>query len=140
MLAQGFLNPVEEAHAKLQEQVAKFLASRSKLLRLQKHASAQIQSDARGLYAVQVQLESDLQNRIMPMIDRMKSGSWALSDVLTIGNFTQMVIKQISDVDNLERKAGGLPSDTGISALTIAGIGVPALLVGGAVLYFVLRR
>lgn len=140
MLAQGFLNPVEEAHARLQEQVAKFLAGRSKLLRLQNHKSVQIQSDARGLYAVQVQLENDLQNRIMPMIDRMKSGSWALSDVLTVGNFTQMVIRHISDVDNLERRAGGVPADTGMSALTIAGIGVPVLLVGSVALYFMFRK
>lgn len=136
MLAQGFLNPVEEAHAKLQEQVGSFLSNRARLLRLRQHSSPSIQSEANGLYAVQLQLESELQSKILPMIDRMKSGSWAISDVIQIGSFTQAVIRQIRDVNSLESKASGVRYE----GFGITTLSVPAIIGAMALAYFLIRR
>lgn len=106
MLAQGFLSPIDTARAKLQEQIGNFLAGRAKLLRLQSNANLSIQGQARGLYAVQLALETRLQNEITPIMQKVSSGTWDMSDIITLTGFTITIIKQIGDVASLERQAG----------------------------------
>lgn len=133
MLAQGWLNPIETARARLQEQIGNFLAGRAKLLRLMDSSSLTVQGQARGLYAVQQALELRLQNEITPKLQSISAGVWTASDILTLGGFTIEIIKQINNVNNLERQVGVVPSsgmfdfDTstmviGVGALVVLGI------------------
>lgn len=130
MVADSPLSPIETARAKLQDQIGMFLSGRQKLVNLMRNPSLQIQGQARGLYAVQTQLETQLQNDIYPKLAAVQSGTWSVSDVITLGGFTATLMKQINDVSNLER-AGGGPSN-GFDAGTLA-IGIPVLIVVGLV-------
>lgn len=139
MLGQGFLSPIDTARAKLQEQIANFLAGRAKLMRLMNNPSLTIKGQAQGLYAIQVQLETQLQNDITPLIQKISQGVWEVSDVIKIGGFTGQIIKQINDVGRLEAQAGGTQQATFFDFQTMA-IGVPALIVLGLLGGFVLAR
>jgi hypothetical protein len=126
MVALGALSPIEEIRAKLQDQIGVFLSSRAKLSRLMGNPSLQIQGQAQGLYAVQTALETRLQNEIMPKIQAVSSGVWDMSDIITLGAFTTNMMKQVSDVNGLERAGGGV----GVSA----GVDMSTILLGGMML------
>lgn len=129
MLASGFLSPIESARAKLQEQIGLFLSGRAKLIRLMENPNLQIQGQARGLYAVQQQLETQLQNEIYPKIQEVTAGVWDMSDVINLTWFTTTLMGQISEVSKLERQAGGTAS-----VMDNIGFGIPTLAMGGGVL------
>lgn len=131
MRALGALSPIEDARAKLQEKIADFLAARARLSRLMSNPSLQIQGQAQGLYAVQVQLESQLQNEIMPKIQAVQSGTWSFSDLGTLGGFTMSMITQINDVNTLDAQAGGVTNTTPFIGLGTMALGVPLLIVAG---------
>lgn len=130
MLADGFLSPIETARAKLQEQIGFFLSSRAKLIRLMSHEQLGIQGQARGLYAIQTQLETRLQNEITPMLQKVSTGVWNSSDILTIGGFTYQLMRQIGAVNSLERQVGGAPASMfgmdNTTMITVIGVGVVA--------------
>lgn len=128
MVADSPLSPIETARAKLQDQIGMFLSGRQKLVNLMRNPSLQIQGQARGLYAVQTQLETQLQNDIYPKLAAVQSGTWSVSDVITLGGFTATLMKQINDVSNLERAGGGPSSGFDIDTLAI---GIPVLIVVG---------
>ena len=131
MVADGFLSPVDTARAKLQEQIGLFLSGRAKLMRLMENQSLSIQSQARGYYTVQTQLETRLQNEITPMLTKISNGVWDSSDLLTMAGFTYQLMNQISGVNSLERQAGGVPVsgmfDVDTSTLLIGAIVVGAV-------------
>lgn len=128
MLAQGFVSPVDTVRGRLQEQIGNFLQGRARLNRLMQAKSLTVQGQARGLYAVQASLEERLQNEITPKLQAISSGVWSASDLLLLGGFTGLIMKQINDVGNLERSAGvsGMPSGFGFD--------MPTMLIGGGVL------
>lgn len=128
MVALGALSPIEEARAKLQDQIGIFLSSRAKLSRLMGNPSLQIQGQAQGLYAIQTALEARLQNEIMPKIQAISTGVWDMSDIITLGGFTTSMMRQISDVNRLEQQGGGVVS-SGLDVQTVAigGVGLVAL-------------
>lgn len=132
MVALGALNPIEGARAKLQDQIGLFLSGRAKLIQLMKHPSLQIQGQAQGLYAIQTALETRLQNEIMPKIQAVSTGVWNTSDIITLGGFTANLMRQISDVNGLERAGGGVQASSGLDIQTVA-IGA-VVLVGVSVL------
>ena len=138
MVADSPLSPIETARAKLQDQIGMFLSGRQKLMNLMNNPNLQIQGQARGLYAVQTQLELQLQNEIYPKIQAISTGTWSVSDVITLGGFTATIMKQINDVNNLERAGGGGQS-RGFDLNTMA-IAIPALIVVGLLGGFVLAR
>lgn len=138
MNALGALSPIETARAALQEKIADFLAARSRLINLQKNPSLQIQGQARVLYAAQLQLEDRLYNEIMPKIQKVQSGTWDFSDIATLGGFTGLLVQQINHVNGLDRQAGN--TTPGLLDNTAVQIGIPALLVGGVVLGFMVAR
>jgi hypothetical protein len=80
-----------------------------------------IQGQAQGLYAVQTMLEDRFQNEITPKLQKVSTGTWDTSDVLTLGGFTALIVKQLNDVGSLERQAGvsGMPSGFGIDMTTV---------------------
>jgi len=119
MIALGALSPIEEIRAKLQDQIGVFLSSRAKLSRLMGNPSLQIQGQAQGLYAVQTALETRLQNEIMPKIQVVSSGVWDRSDIITLGAFTVNMMRQVSDVNGLERAGGGVGVSAGVDMSTI---------------------
>ena len=119
MIALGALSPIEEIRAKLQDQIGVFLSSRAKLSRLMGNPSLQIQGQAQGLYAVQTALETRLQNEIMPKIQAVSSGVWDMSDIITLGAFTVNMMRQVSDVNGLERAGGGVGVSAGVDMSTI---------------------
>jgi hypothetical protein len=132
MLAQGFLSPIETARARLQEQIGNFLQGRARLNRLMSNPSLQIKGQAQGLYAVQTALETRLQNEITPILQKVSSGIYDASDILTLGGFTVNIVRQINDVGNLERQAGvsGMSSGFDIDMITVAVGGIIVLGLG----------
>jgi hypothetical protein len=132
MIALGDLSPIDSARAKLQEQIGNFLQGRARLDRLMSNPSLTVQGQARGLYAVQTNLEDRLQNEITPKLQAISSGVWSVSDLLVIGGFTGQIIKQINDVGKLERAAGvsGMPSGFNFDISTVIPIGVILLALG----------
>jgi uncharacterized protein YneF (UPF0154 family) len=138
MIADSPLSPIETARAKLQDQIGIFLSARQKLINLMSNPSLQIQGQAKGLYAVQTQLETQLQNEIYPKLTAIQAGTWSISDVITLGGFTASLMKQISDVNSLERQGGGYQAP--LFDVSAMAIGIPALLVLGLVGGFMLAR
>lgn len=128
MLAQGFLSPVDSVRGRLQEQIGNFLQGRARLDRLMQAKSLTVQGQARGLYAVQASLEERLQNEITPKLQAISSGVWSASDLLLLGGFTGLIVKQINDVGNLERAAGVSGTASGF------GLDMNTMLIGGGVL------
>ena len=134
MVALGALNPIESVRARLQEQIGNFLQGRAKLSRLMSNPSLQIQGQAQGLYAVQTALEVRLQDEITPKIQAISTGVWSASDILALGGFTAQIMRQINDVNSLERQVGGGVSsgmfDMDMTTVAIGGI----ILVGVGIL------
>ena len=132
MIGLGDLSPIDTVRAQLQEQIGNFLQGRARLNRLMSNQSLTIQGQAQGLYAVQTDLENRLQNEITPKLQAISSGVWSASDLITIGGFTALIIKQINDVGNLERVAGvsGMPSGFNFDISTVVPIGVILLALG----------
>jgi hypothetical protein len=112
MEALGDLSPVDTMRAKIQEKLADFLAARARLGRLMNSPNLQTKGQAQGLYAVQVELERQLQTTIYPKLTAIQSGVWDFSDIATLGGFTVAITKQINDVNGLVARSGGLPSDS----------------------------
>jgi len=138
MVGQGFLNPIESVRARLQEQIGNFLQGRAKLNRLMSNPSLQVKGQAQGLYVVQTALETRLQNEITPKIQAISTGVWSVSDMLALGGFTAQIVRQINDVNKLERQVGGgVPSgmfDMDMTTIAIGGV----VLVGVGILSGVL--
>ena len=97
------------------------MQGRARLARLAGDKSLTVRGQAQGLYAVQTELENRLQNEITPKLQAISSGVWSASDLLAIGGFTGLIVKQINDVGQLERAAGvtGMPSGFGFDIGTI---------------------
>lgn len=134
MVADGLLNPIDTARASLQNQIGNFLQGRAKLMNLMNSMNPQIKSQAQGLYAVQVVLETRLQDEITPKIQAVSTGAWSTADLAMLAGFTVQIVRQINDVGSLERQAGGnvMPGifDMDMSTIAIGGI----LLVGVGIL------
>jgi len=129
MITLGELSPIDTARARLQEQVANFLAGRAKLMRMMNNPSLSIKGQAQGLYNVQLALENRLQNEITPIIQKTNTGVWDASDIIPIAGFTMNVIRQINDVARLEQQAGGnAPAFFDMSMIGIFAAGGLALL------------
>ena len=130
MVALGDLNPIDSVRARLQEQIGNFLQGRARLNRLMSNPSLQIKGQAQGLYAVQSALETRLQDEITPILQKVGSGIYDASDILTLGGFTMNIVQQIGNVGKLERQAGvsGVPSGFDFDMTTVAIGGV--ILVG----------
>ena len=120
MMALGALSPIESARANLQERIADFLAGRARLSRLMSNPNLQISGQANGLYAVQVQLESQLQNDITPKLQALQGGSWTFSDIAQLIGFTSSVVSQINSVNRLDSQAGGQSTAPFLSMQTMA--------------------
>lgn len=130
MIALGALSPIESARANLQEKIADFLAGRARLSRLMNNPNLQISGQANGLYAVQVQLESQLQNDITPKLQAIQGGAWTFSDIAQLIGFTSSVMSQINSVNRLDAAAGGQSTAPFLSMQTMM-IGGFALVVMG---------
>lgn len=133
MVGQGWLSPIDTARARLQEQIGNFLSGRAKLMRLSENPSLQISGQARGLYAVQQQLETQLQNEMMPKIQKVSAGTWDMSDVIKLTGFTTLLMGQIRNVQRLEQQAGGVApsmfdsidmSTIAIGGIILVGVGI----------------
>lgn len=138
MLADGLLSPVDTARAKLQEQIGYFLSSRAILMRLMDNPSISIQSQARGYYTVQTQLETKLQNEITPKLNAISSGVWDSSDLLMLAGFGYQLMNQIDGVNSLQRQAGGVvPSmfDFDMSTLLLGAIVIGAVGISSGILF-----
>ena len=138
MQALGALSPIESARANLQEKIADFLAGRARLSRLMSNPNLQISGQANGLYAVQLQLENQLQNDITPRLQAIQGGAWTFSDIAQLFSFTSSVIGQINNVNKLDARVGGFAISTpffGWQTLMIGGVGLVVLgLVSGTLL------
>lgn len=135
MQALGALNPVDVIAAKIQSRIATFLTIKERLIGLINQGSISVSSKATELYTVQRVLESQL-NQALNKIEVMKSGSWTLSDVASLGVFYSEMEKQIKNVQKLEEESGititlGIdPSPQDAAKL------IPWLVVGGVAAIF----
>lgn len=120
MLAQEF---TAIAEARIQDEIARFLALKSVLIRLQGSSNPIVADRATQLYAQQVTLEQALTDT-MKRIDNIKQGAYTMSDITAISSFSYALRKHIQQVENL---AGG-QSTAGV------GFGMPAILLGGLVI------
>jgi hypothetical protein len=140
MIALGDLSPIDSVRGQLQAQIGSFLQGRARLDRLMKVQNLQVQGQAQGLYAVQAALEDRFQNEITPKLQKISTGTWDTSDVLTLGGFTGLVVKQLNDVGSLEKAAGisgplGSGLDIDITTIILGGVIVLGLgLMGGGYL------
>jgi hypothetical protein len=107
MQALGQLSPVQRIEAEIQGKVAEFLGLKRKLVSLMNNPSLEIKSKAQGLYAVQQQLETQLQGALKT-IESMKSGSWDFGQVVGLTDFSVRMLDQIKKVKELELQAGGV--------------------------------
>lgn len=128
MIALGELSPIETAQAALQEKIGDFLSARARLIRLMNNPSLTVQGKARGLYAIQLQLEDQLYKEILPKVQGIKEGVWSLSDVAILGMFTSNIVRQINDTNNLGRQGGDLPVQP-----LFGSIGNRELMIGGMI-------
>ncbi|MEM4360096.1 MAG: hypothetical protein QXT45_06170 [Candidatus Bilamarchaeaceae archaeon] len=137
MEALGQLTPVQRIEAEIQSKVAEFLGLKQRLVKLIQNPSLEIRSKAQGLYAVQQQLEGQLQEALKT-IDNIKKGAWSFGDVLSLTDFSTRMLDQIKNVKSLESSAGGVQEvESGF------GLWFPflAFVVGSVlVLSFVMRR
>lgn len=141
MIALGTLSPIDTMRAQLQEKIADFLAARARLSRLMKNPSLQVQGQANGLYAVQIELENQLQNVIYPKLTAIQSGVWDFSDITLLGGFTLSMTKQVNDVNGLVAQAGGQASySTPLLSTSTMMLGIPLLVVLGLVGGFMFAR
>lgn len=101
MLHQEFTATIE---ARVQEEVAKFLALKSVLVRLQGSPSPTVRDRADSLYAQQVVLERELQDTLK-RIENIKKGAYTISDITAIGSFSSALRKHIKQVKDLESRA-----------------------------------
>lgn len=129
MIALGELNPMESVRARLQEQVANFLAGRAKLIRMMNNPSLSIKGQAQGLYNVQLALEARLQNEIAPVIQKFNAGIYDSSDLIMTTGFTYNIVRQVNDVGRLEQQAGGnAPAFFDMDMIGVLALGGVALL------------
>lgn len=142
MFGLGALSPIETMRATVQEKIADFLAARARLIRLMKNPSLQIQSQANGLYAVQVELERQLQSDIYPKLTAIQSGVWDFSDLALLGGFSLAMVNQIKNVNSLDAQGGGrvVESDSFFNWQTIAIGGVALVVLGVGSGYLFSRR
>jgi len=131
MQALGALNPVELVEGEIQKYVGKFLSKKSILNVLRTSEQLNIRSQAENLYLAQTSLERELKAVLM-MIDRMKSGSYNMGEVVQAGSFAFNLYQHTKDVDELQRRAaqsGAIPSlfPAGNAMMIMAGLGVLAL-------------
>ena len=131
MEALGSLSPIDTLRGQLQEKIADFLSARARLARLMKNPSLQVQGQANGLYAVQVELENQLQNVIYPKLTSIQSGVWDFSDIALLSGFTLSITHQMSDVNDLVNRSGGIIGSTPFMSAQIVLIGGIALLAVG---------
>jgi hypothetical protein len=138
MEALGILSPIEDARAAVQNKIAQFLSGRTRLMNLMKSKSLQIQSEAKGLYNVQLSLENQLTNEINPKLQAIQQGVWNFSDIALLGGFAGIVAKHINDVNKLEVKGGGVKAD--VVDFSSLGMGIPALVIVGLLGGYLLTR
>lgn len=98
--------PLASIEAKIQTRVAKFLASKEPLVRLSKHPSPSISTEAKGLLVTQYSLEVELKNALAK-VELIKSGAYTYSDVISVSSFAYDLDKHIKDVQDLVARTGG---------------------------------
>lgn len=134
MIGLGQVEPISIVEGKIQARVAKFLSMKDVLTTLMRNPSLTIQSEAKVLLDQQYQLEKDLQTT-MNQINVVKSGAYAISDIVSIGEFAYSMENHINDVQKLQDKAGNKVASSLSINPTYLGIGVIAI---GA--FLLLRR
>ena len=141
MQALGALSPIDTMRGQLQEKIADFLAARARLQRIMKNPSLQVQGQANGLYAVQVELENQLQNIIYPKLTAIQSGVWDFSDIALLGGFTLSITKQVNDVNSLVAQTGGQASyGAPLIGTSTMLLGIPLLVMLGLAGGFMFAR
>ena len=122
------------AEAKIQAEVAKFLAAKATIVNLvTKGSTTQIRGEANLLLEQQRTLEKELQSALS-IIEQVKSGAYVMSDIVTVGAFAyslQQHIKKVKDLDERNMHTNATkPSDPfGISP-TMMTVGAVAAVAG----------
>ena len=128
----GEVSPIALVEGKLQAEVGKFLMMKAVLVKLQSDVSFDIRKDANLLLQNQYQLEKDLQTG-MNIITAMKTGSYTISDIATVGNIAYEIANHTKKVQALQTKAQKgtvIGAPTGPSSMWLyaaAGIGALGL-------------
>ena len=131
------IGQIEEIESMIQAKVGEFLQGKQKLLEMQKGNILTVQSDAKDLYASQLELENQLSS-ITDLIKKVKEDSYSMSDIIVAGQFYYNMSYHVDDVNNLYNQYKGLGGKTtGLFA------GLPSwawLVAGGGAIWFFSRR
>jgi hypothetical protein len=106
---------------KIESRMAAFLLLKEKLSKLV--LIPKTKDRANVLLAVQLKLEVDLRTSLNT-IDAVKAGKYDAGDIALVIAFYWAMEKQIRDVEDLEREAGGVsaPSPTWLMPAAIGGV------------------
>lgn len=94
--------------AKIQSYVAKFLASKEKLLNMQGSHKPAVSSSAKNLMSSQLHLEEQLPGALAKA-KSISAGKYEFKDIFTVGQFAVNLNKHIESVNKLERQYKGQP-------------------------------
>lgn len=133
MIGTDFFSPAQMIQSEAQRIVGEFLASRSKLTKLQSSSDSGIQAKAGKLLATQSVLENELQ-RNQEALARVQGGAYTLGDVATLSAMLYGMNSQTSAVKDLFKKAGspgGLPFDLDFKTILIGA----SVLIGAVALF-----
>jgi len=138
MEAVGPLSPLDVVKGEIQERIGQFLGLRNALIKLMRHGDLQIRTQAESLFGLQKALESDL-SPVLEQIKQLQSGAWSYGDITDITTYSMRLLRQIKDVQRLERNAGQTVIDTRIEPDRPTGVAAIPWWVwatgGGLVLY-----
>ena len=127
---------IEEIESMIQAKVGEFLQGKQKLLEMQTGNILTIQSEAKDLYASQLELENQLSS-ITDLIKKIKEDSYSMSDIIVAGQFYYNMSGHVDNVNNLYLQYRGLGGQPGLFA------GLPSwawLVIGGGAIWFFLKR
>lgn len=127
--------PIEDIQINIQARLGEFLSSKQKLNTIASSAlDPSIKDEAIGLMGAQLDLESQLPG-ITSIIDRVKTDTYTMSDIITAGAFYAMMEKHLYDVNDLYGRYSGTAQAgmTGFEYLILA-------LVAGGMIYGLTRK
>ena len=137
MISLGTLSPFEDIQALIKGKVGQFLSAETSIRQMMQNASASIRSQAAALLGEHQALEGELGDA-QTKITAFQSGSWSISDVISLGDVGTRLIQHLGKVTSLQNQAGGvMPSGFSIPSGVLPALGIAAVV--GAVLLFTRR-
>ncbi len=129
-------SPIDDIQASIQGRVGEFLTARQKLTTIFNNTQdLSIKEEATGLLGSQSYLEDQLAEA-NNTIQRVKTDSYSISDIIAVGSFYAQMEKHLYDVNDLYTRYGGGAQQAGMSGFEYL---ILALIAGGMI-YGITKR